>query len=291
MSALTQLATGPGRATTRGPGGGTWLLLLPALAVLVLLFLAPLAVMATRAFTDPEPGLGNFSWFFGSEAAVKALLRTFTVAGIVTIVCLALAYPYAYLMTVCSPRTRAVLTLLVLLPFWTSLMVRTFAWVVLLQDSGVINHALKLIGVGPIPLIRTTTGVVIGMAQVLLPFMVLPLYAVMAGVDRRLLLAAQSLGAPPVVAFVRVYIPLTMPGVGAGCLTVFITSLGFYVTPSLLGSPDRALISQQIFTQVNGLLAWGRGGAMGVVLLVVTLALLGFAVFFMRMGEARRTRR
>ena len=116
-------------------------------------------------------------------------------------------------------------------------------------------------------LIRTNLGVVIGMSQILLPFMVLPLYAVMAGIDRRLVLASASLGARPLTSFLRIWVPLSLPGVGAGCLMVFISSLGFYVTPALLGSPNNSLISQQIYVQVSSLLQWGKGGAMGVVLL------------------------
>ncbi|MGW5685377.1 ABC transporter permease [Nonomuraea sp. NPDC003754] len=255
---------------TAGPA----LLLLPALIALGVFFLYPLGSMLVSAFTDPEPGLGNFAWFFGEQANMQVLGRTFSTALWVTLVALALSYPYAYAMTIVGARARAILTLLVLVPFWTSLMVRTFAWVILLQDTGVINKAVGALGMGPFSLIRTQTGVVIGMVQLLMPFMVLPLYAVMSGIDRRLLPAATSLGAHPVTAFVKVYVPLSLPGVSAGCLTVFISALGFYVTPALLGSPTDALISQQIFTQVNGLLKWGRGGAMGVVLLGLTLAMI-----------------
>ncbi|MEU0567959.1 ABC transporter permease [Nonomuraea sp. NPDC005983] len=258
------------------------LLLLPALVVLAVFFLFPLISMVVSAFTDPAPGLGNFTWFFGEPQNLRVLGRTFTTGLWVTVVALVVSYPYAYAMTIAGPRARAVLTLLVLLPFWTSLMVRTFAWVILLQDTGVVNGALQAIGLGPFNLIRTQTGVVIGMVQLLMPFMVLPLYAVMSGIDRRLLTAAGSLGAHPVKAFAKVYVPLSLPGVSAGCLTVFISALGFYVTPALLGSPTDALISQQIFTQVNGLLKWGRGGAMGVVLLGLTLAMIALLALTLR---------
>ncbi|SEH03601.1 putative spermidine/putrescine transport system permease protein [Nonomuraea solani] len=258
------------------------LLILPALIVLAVFFLYPLVSMAISAFTDPTPGFGNFSWFFGEPQNLKVLGRTFTTGLWVTVIALVVSYPYAYAMTIAGPRVRAVLTLLVLVPFWTSLMVRTFAWVILLQDTGVINGALQAIGLGPFDLIRTQTGVVIGMVQLLMPFMVLPLYAVMSGIDRRLLTAAGSLGAHPIKAFVKVYLPLSLPGVSAGCLTVFISALGFYVTPALLGSPTDALISQQIFTQVNGLLKWGRGGAMGVVLLGLTLAMIALLALTLR---------
>ncbi|MFF9125291.1 ABC transporter permease [Streptomyces sp. NPDC014889] len=288
MTALIEIASPATGGRPRKGAGGRWgWLLLPALVLLAVLFLVPLGLMAWRSVSEPTPGAGNYSWFFTSDVALATLVRTLAVGAVVTLVTLVLSYPYAYLMTVVGARARIWLTLLVLLPFWTSLMVRTFAWVVLLQDSGVVNQVLGTMGLGPLHLIRTPTGVVIGMSQVLMPFMVLPLYAVMSGIDRRLLDAAQGMGARPAIAFLRVFVPLSLPGVGAGALTVFITSLGFYVTPALLGSPDQALISQQIFTQVNGLLAWGRGGAMGVVLLAVTLVLLGLVGVVLRLTRSR----
>ncbi|MGW2512337.1 ABC transporter permease [Streptomyces scopuliridis] len=288
MTALIEIASpATGGRPRKGIEGRWGWLLLPATVLLAVLFLVPLGLMAWRSVTEPTPGAGNYSWFFTSDVALATLVRTLTVGAVVTLVTLVLSYPYAYLMTVVGAHARIWLTLLVLLPFWTSLMVRTFAWVVLLQDSGVVNQLLGTVGLGPLQLIRTPTGVVIGMSQVLMPFMVLPLYAVMSGIDRRLLDAAQGMGARPAIAFLRVFVPLSLPGVGAGALTVFITSLGFYITPALLGSPDQALISQQIFTQVNGLLAWGRGGAMGVVLLAVTLVLLGLVGVVLRFTRTR----
>lgn len=288
MTVSTDLVSAvAGRPSQGRSGTRTRWLLTPALVVLAVMFVYPIGLMIWRSVAEPHLGPQNYEWFFTSRVALDVLQRTFVTALVVTAVTLVLSYPYAYLMTLVGPRGRALLALLVLLPFWTSLMVRTFAWVVLLQDSGLVNDVLRATGIGPVQLIRTPTGVMIGMAQVLMPFMVLPLFAVMNGVDRRLLSAAQSLGAHPLVAYLRVYVPLSLPGITAGSLTVFITALGFYVTPTLLGSPDDALISQQIFTQINGLLAWGRGGAMAVVLLVITLLLLGSAALTMR-GSRRR---
>lgn len=264
----------PGRAPRERGAGRPAVLLLPALVLVLVFFAYPLATMLWRAFTEPQTGLGNFTWFFTTQANIDVLVRTFTTALWVTVIALVLSYPYAYAMTVAGPRGRAALTLLVLVPFWTSLMVRTFAWMVILQDTGVLNRTLDLVGLGPVHLIRTQAGVIVGMVQLLMPFMVLPLYSVMSGIDRRYVQAARSLGARPLTAFVGVYLPLSLPGIAAGSLMVFVSALGFYITPALLGSPDDALISQQIFTQVNGLLQWGRGGAMGVVLLGMTLALL-----------------
>ncbi|WP_433223281.1 ABC transporter permease [Microtetraspora malaysiensis] len=293
---LTPVASG-GRAGTAPPPSGRpgrlarhwpFLLIVPALLVLLAVFVYPVARTFVGAFSTPEPGVENFSWFFGSPANVAVLTRTFSTALWATLICLALAYPYAYLMTVASPRARAALLLIVMLPFWTSLMVRTFAWLVLLQDTGVVNDFLGLFGLGPFGLVRSRTGVLVGMVQILMPFMVLPLYSVMSGIDRRLLTAAQSLGARPIIALLRVFVPLSLPGVAAGSTMVFITSLGFYVTPALLGSPSDALISQFMYTQVSGMLMWGRGGAMAVVLFATTLLLMGLLGLAVRAG--RRTR-
>jgi putative spermidine/putrescine transport system permease protein len=266
-------------------------LLTPALLLLLIMFLVPLAVMAWRAFTDPQPGVENLTWYLGDDVQRTVLARTFTTAIKVTVVCVLLGYPYAYAMTAAGPRLRAVLTLLVLVPFWTSLMVRTFAWIILLQDGGPIRRALSAVGVQHVELIRTNLGVVIGMSQILLPFMVMPIFAAMTNIDRRLVQASSSLGARPVTSFTRVWLPLSLPGVGAGVLIVFISSLGFYVTPALLGAPNDSLVSQQIFTQVNSLLQWGRGGAMGLVLLVLTFLLLGLSWAVVKWASARRTRR
>ncbi len=293
---LSPVAPGGQARTAPTPSGRSgwlarhwpFLLIVPALLVLLAVFVYPVAQTFVSAFTTPNPGMENFSWFFGSSANVAVLTRTFSTALWSTLICLALAYPYAYLMTVASPRARAALLLIVMLPFWTSLMVRTFAWLVLLQDTGVINGFLGLFGVGPFGLVRSQVGVLVGMVQILMPFMVLPLYSVMSGIDRRLLTAAQSLGARPIVALARIFVPLSLPGVAAGSTMVFITSLGFYVTPALLGSPSEALISQFMYTQVSGMLMWGRGGAMAVVLFATTLLLMGLLGLAMRAGRRRK---
>lgn len=289
MTVVDVLAGGAAPPQSRAEEAGAqrrrrsaYALLAPAVVLVLGIFAAPLGVMLWRAFTDPVVGFDNFAWYAGDAVQREVLLRTFTTGLEVTVICLLLGYPYAYAMVAFGPKVRAALTLLVLVPFWTSLMVRTFAWVILLQDNGPAQALLSLVGLGDVQLIRTNLGVVIGMSQILLPFMVLPLYAVMSGVDRRLVLASSSLGARPLTSFTRIWVPLTMPGIGAGCLMVFISSLGFYVTPALLGSPDNALISQQIYVQVNGLLQWGRGGAMGVVLLLLTFLVLAVLMIVLR---------
>ncbi|NJC73939.1 ABC transporter permease [Planosporangium thailandense] len=293
VEALTQ-ATSPGvpagRRAAPSERWGRLALLAPSIVLLLGVFLVPLGIMLWRAFTDPHPGLDNLTWYVGDRVQRQVLFRTFTTAFKVTVVCLLLGYPYAYAMVAAGPKLRAALTLLVLVPFWTSLMVRSFAWVILLQDRGPVQHLLTALGLGHPQLIRTNLGVIIGMSQILLPFLVMPLYAVMSTIDRRLILASSSLGAHPLTSFVRVWLPLSLPGVGAGSLMVFISSLGFYVTPALLGSPRDSLISQQLYTQVNVLLQWGRGGAMGAVLLVVTFAILAVLMLSIRQSARRHTK-
>lgn len=267
---------GGGRAPKAPRASGrAWLLLLPAYALLIGVFAYPLLESVWRSFSEPTLGFENYTWALTNPNNLGVIARTFGNAFLATAICLALAYPYAYLMTIVGPKARAALIVIALIPFWTSLMIRTFAWIVLLQDGGVVNSLLGLIGVGPLELLRTNAGVIIGLSHVLMPFMVLPLYAVMSGIDLRLVTAARSLGARPSVAFAKVFVPLSLPGVAAGSLLVFIQALGFYVTPALLGSPKDSMLAQSIYAQVSGLLEWGRGGALGVILLVITVLLLG----------------
>lgn len=263
---------------------------LPALALLALVLLYPLGLGVARSIGDRDGGVSAYAWFFENDVYVRIMLRTFVTAGAVTLVCLAVGYPYAYLMTIAGRRMRIVLLVVVLLPFWTSALVRTFAWVVLLQPSGVVSDLLGPFGVTD-RLLGTQAAVWLGMAQLLLPFMVLPLYSTMRAIDRRLLQAAESLGARPSVAFARVFMPLSLPGVIAGSLIVFILSLGFYVVPALLGSPTDSLIAQTIYQQVSGLLFFGRGGALATLLLGATLLVLGIAALLVRLlpgGKAVR---
>ena len=254
----------------------SWLVV-PAVLFLVAFFLVPLVVMSVRSVTDPVgAGLSNYERFFAEEAYVRVLLNTFWIAVLATLVCLVIGYPFAYLMTIVPGRLAGLLLIAVLLPFWSSLLVRTFAWQVLLRDTGIINRFLLDLGVisEPLTLIRTTGGVIVGMSHILLPFMVLPLYAVMRRIDPEFSRAAANLGASPTSAFLRIFIPLSLPGVLAGCLLVFILALGFYITPALLGGLRDQMISQLIVQQIQQRLDWGFGTAMSVLLVGITLVIL-----------------
>lgn len=264
------------------------MLAIPMVAFLGLFYLYPVFEILRRSFTEPTIGFGNYARFFGNDVYVTVLRRTLIVALLVTLLVLVVAYPYAYLMTVASRRLRLMLIIAATVPLWVSLLVRNYAWVVLLQDGGVVNDALGWLGLGQVQLLRNSTGVTIGTTQILLPFAILPLYAAMLRVDRRLLLAAESLGAPPRVAFVRVYLPLTMPGVAAAATLVFVLCLGFYVTPALLGSPQNALLAQLVYLQIAQFLDWGAGGASaGVLVAAAVILLAGCAWTARRAGLGR----
>lgn len=262
------------------------ILVIPAVIFILLVFGYPVLQMFWLSVTDfPESGGGwysNYSWYFSDATQMTILRRTFLVSAWVTVSCLVLGFPYAYLMTTVNKRVRLVMFAGVMLPFWSNLVVRTYAWVILLQDVGPVPALLKTLGFDPPRLIGNVTGMSIGATQVLLPFLVLPLYAGLQTIDRKLLDAAESLGARPAKAFIKVYLPLAVPGVLAGSMLVFVLSLGFYFTPALLGSPGESLISQQIVVQTSKLLAFGRGGAMALILLTLTLVLLSMAALATR---------
>ena len=256
---------------------------LPGVALLAVFFVYPaihIMVRSVSEFTPPEAGgLDNFAWFFDSGTNVTILIRTLKTAFLVTALCLLVGYPYAYVMTIVGRRVRMVLLAALVIAEFSSLLVRSYAWVILLEANGPINDVLAAVGIGRVELTGTTTGVVIAMAQIFAPLMILPLYANMQGIDRRLLGAAQSLGASPFSAFRRAYFPLSLPGVLAGSLLVFVLTLGFFITPTLVGSPQNALVSQLVVTQVDQLLAFGRAGAMSVILLAITLLLVAIVAF------------
>jgi putative spermidine/putrescine transport system permease protein len=210
-------------------------------------------------------------------------LKTIWIALVITVICVLLGYPLAYLITISSPGIANLLLILILIPFWTSLLVRTTAWLVLLQNQGVVNDFGLYFGLWKdrIQLIHNRFGVYVTMVQILLPYMVLPIYGVMKRIPMSYVRAAKSLGANPFVAFVRIYLPLTMHGIGAGALLVFILAIGFYVTPALVGGPTDQMISYFIAFYTNEVLNWGAAAALSVILLLLTsAAYYAFKVLF-----------
>jgi len=203
--------------------------------------------------------------------------RTFWISLLVTVFCLILAYPVSYLLATLPLRYSNLLMVMVLLPFWTSLLVRTTSWIVLLQRNGVINDIMVWVGIvneaGRIQMIYNQMGTLIAMTQILLPFMILPLYSVMKTISPTYMRAARSLGATPATAFIRVYMPQTGPGVGAGCLLVFILSIGYYITPALVGGQSGTMISNFIAYHMKSSLNWSLAAALGTILLAAVLML------------------
>ncbi len=257
-------------------------LLLPALAWLGVLFVYPLGRLFSLSLFTPGFTFQHYAKLVGAAVYLKILGNTFEISLIVTLVALVLGYPVAFLLATARPRAAGLMLACVMLPLWTSVLVRTYAWMVLLGRRGVVNEALQSLGLldAPWPLLYNRMGVTIGMVHVLLPFMILPLYSVMKGIDVELVKAAQNLGADRLQSFLRVYLPLSLPGIAAGALLVFVTALGFFVTPALLGGRGDMMIAMLIETQVRELLDWGFASALAVTLLAVTAgALLVFQRF------------
>jgi putative spermidine/putrescine transport system permease protein len=246
---------------------------LPILIVLLVLFVFPISKIIIRSFMDPGFTLKHYLHILHTPVYFRILFITFRIAFFVTVVCLFAGYPVAYLLSKLPPRKSNLLMIFVMLPFWTSLLVRSYAWMVLLQREGILNMILMKLGLisTPIKMMFNPIGVTVGMVHILLPFMILPLLAVMKGIDRNLLKAAENLGARPSVAWWKVFFPLSLPGVGAGCLLVFMMGIGFFITPSLLGGRTDTMISMAIEAQVNDMVNWGLASALAVVLLGITI--------------------
>jgi putative spermidine/putrescine transport system permease protein len=280
------------------PGNGRWMQLIPfvlvapSLGLVLLLFLYPLLRLVAESFFDPAPGFDNYIAVVTDPTLWQIIKATVSIAAQCTVVTLLLAYPVSYLLSR-QPRSRAnLLMMFVLLPFWTSLLVRMYAWMVLLGRHGIINEAVMDMGLTahPYPLLYNRFAVIVGMSHYLLPFMVLSLYSTMLGIDRSLIEAASSMGSSFRQTFLRIYLPLSLPGIYAGCLLVFILGMGFYITPALLGSPQETTIAVYIQQQIQ-LLNWGEGTAMAVVLVAIVVGLfviydrlLGFDRLFRDVG-------
>ena len=247
--------------------------LVPVLLFLGIFVVFPVADLLSVSFTDSSgrPSLETFRIFLQRPVYMKVLRTTFVISAWTTLICLLLAYPVAYYLASSSERARNNLLLIVLMPFWTGFLVRTFAWMILLAKSGPLVRLAEWIGVSDLELAYNLTGVLIGMSHALLPLAVLNMLPVMQGIDRRLMPAASVLGARPSEAFWRIYFPLSLPGVAASGLLVFITALGFFITPTILGGPQETMIAQVIIVQIQELLNWRFAGVLSFVLLLSAL--------------------
>jgi ABC-type spermidine/putrescine transport system permease subunit I len=251
---------------------------IPLILYLLFFYAYPVIAMLFRSVSEPTWSLTNYSHLVQTNVYVHVMWITVWISIVVTICTLILGYPVAYLISSVTTTKSNLLIVLVLVPFWTSILVRTYAWMVLLGRQGIINELLQSMGIidQPLRLLNTRFAVYVSMVHILLPFMILPLYSVMRGIDRSVLRAAEGLGARPSAVFRQVMLPLSLPGVAAGCLLVFILSLGFYITPALVGGPKDLMISVLIAQQVD-LFNWAFASALAAVLLVG--ALLIFVIF------------
>jgi putative spermidine/putrescine transport system permease protein len=265
-----------GASVIRLPSGG--LLAAPLVLYLLVFYAYPVLLMLQRSVYQEGWTLGVFGKLLQDGVFWRVMQITGTISLIVTIACLLLAYPVALFLARRSKSVANLLIILVLIPFWTSILVRTYAWMVLLGRRGIINDFL--VGTGlierPLQLLNTRFAVCVAMVHVLLPFMVLPIYSTLKSLDWRLIRAAEGLGARPAAVFRQVLLPLSLPGISAGCILVFTLAIGFYITPALVGGPSDLMISILISNEVN-VLDWPQAAAMAVVLLAVVLAIfVGF---------------
>lgn len=250
-------------------------LLLPGFLFVGCLLLVPMGWLLVLSFADPGPSLTHYTRMLGDPSYAKSFALTFQIATSVTLVTVLLGYPLCYWMLRLPRVWQQVALICVIVPFWTSLLVRTYAWLVLLQRRGLVNKTLQDIGLTsePLPLMYNVTGTTIGMAHILLPFLVLPLFASMQRIDKDVLRAASALGATPTFAFWKVFFPLSLPGLTAGALLVFVLSIGYYVTPQLLGGGSTVMIGQLIQRNVELFSSWGAASAVSMVLLAIVLTL------------------
>lgn len=252
----------------------TRLILVPLL-FLGLFFVWPLIGMILRSFLEPAFGLGNYERIVDGGPYLRVLWNTISVAFVVTIACLVIAYPSSAAISNLSPSRANLFTGLLMIPLWISVIIRSYAWMVFFQRNGILNQALINLDVIEVPLkvLQTPTAVYIAMVHILLPYMMLPMISNMRSMDRTLLQAGEVLGAAPAMRFLKIYLPLSLPGVGAGMSIVFITALGYYITPSLLGGTSTVMMSQLIEQQASSFLDWPLASALATTLLgmIVTL--------------------
>jgi len=247
------------------------------LAILIVVFL-PILWLSSLSFYNAAGALSmeNYVRIFESDLYRRTFVVTFQISVSVTVICVLLGYPLCYWLSKMTDRKAAILMVFVLVPFWTSVLVRTYAWLVLLQRNGIINSTLMSLDVieEPLQLAHNLTGSIIGMVHIMLPFLILPLYATMRSIDTDLVRAAVGLGSSPRKAFWHVFFPMSLPGLSAGIVLVFILSLGFYVTPALLGGGRVQMLAQRIESTITIYSNWGASSALGVVLLLMALVMI-----------------
>jgi mannopine transport system permease protein len=255
-------------------------LLAPFFALLLVVFVYPLLSLLSTSFLEPHFTLANYERVFDNPVYLRVMLRTGWISLLTTALALVLGFPIAYMMTRVKGATAALLTACVLLPLWSSVLVRTAAWVVLLRRDGIVNNALQWLGLAdkPLTLLYTEGAVVMAMAHVLLPFLILPIYSALKNIPDDYMRAAAMLGASRTRAFFEVLLPLSRAGIWSGCLMVFLSALGFFVTPALIGSPQELMIATLVSQQVREMLDWPFAAALiGVLMAVVATLTMVFS--------------
>jgi putative spermidine/putrescine transport system permease protein/spermidine/putrescine transport system permease protein len=253
----------------------------PYLLLVFFLIIIPVGWLFYMSFIgrDGSYSIENYERMLKSKSYIRIFITTFKISFLTTLICALLGYPLTYFMSQLSRKWAGICMIGVLIPFWTSLLVRTYAWLVLLQRKGLINNIAIDLGFisEPIKFVHNTSGTLIGMAHIMLPFLILPFYANMRAIDKDCLKAAANLGATPTRAFWTVFFPLSIPGLLAGLLIVFVICLGFYVTPAVLGGGKVIMAAMKISSNIELYFSWGAASALGVVLLVVTMLILYIA--------------
>lgn len=263
-----------------------WLLVAPFLLLVVALYLGPIANILWLSVTDPEPGLGNYAKLYESDALPRIIWTTLRICIVTTVFSVLLGYSIAYAMVHCHQKQRNYMLTLLLVSFWISILVRTFSWLMLLGRNGLVNNTLEGIGIisEPIAFMRNELGVLIGMVHYMVPYAVLPLLVNMQSLDTRVMDASRNLGATGAQTFWRVYLPLTTPGLVASTLLVFILSLGFYVTPAVLGGGKVLMIAEYISVQLLVTLQWGTAAMLAALMLFGVLSMLYIMSKFMKLS-------
>ena len=273
---MTGTRLGSSAAYERGERNIMLLLLAPAVLVVTALLVAPLLWLAGQSVYSNGLTFENYARIFNEDLYWRSFLLTFRLSFEVTALTLLMGYPVAYAAAALPRRWSLLVLAMVVVPFWTSVLVRSYAWLVLLQRTGVVNSALRSLGLidAPLALANNEVGTLIATVHILLPFMVLPLYAAMQKIPRDLLLAGSSLGGTPGYVFRRVFLPLSAPGAAAGAILVFVLCLGFYITPELLGGGRTLMVSMLISRNIELYNEWGAASAISIVLLICVFAIL-----------------
>ena len=256
---------------------GLKLLLTISVTFLLVFMILPILDMFTKSVVDDN----GFTWsyfkeFFSKSLYAKILLNTIRLSLIIGLVTIVLGYPVAYLMNRVGPVLRCIIMGCVQIPFWTSLLVRTYSWIAILQNQGVVNVVLQKLGIikQPIQLLYNDAGVIIVMTYIMLPYMIFSISSVMGQIDKNVIIASRSLGAGKTMTFFRIFLPLSLPGIMSGFFIVFLNTMGYYIVPALVGGQKSQMISQTIQNELSGVLNWNFASAISIILVMVTMMIV-----------------